>query len=293
MFSPCPGLNPYHRSFWGFFGASFVFGWYRKHKHFLRISHAKLHSSFCATNRCHIQDQCTFFRTEEVRYRQRDGQAKILGIIFCVLGALLMSIYKGPIIFKRLISKTNPPSSMLPRNNLLMGDLIMGFEGWGIDKWTLGGLCFILQTLSVGIETNLKGAIMARFPAPITVIAGMTLTGFLLMVIICYYTVQEQSEWGFHHVSEFLAAAYGGLIMTGINNVLKCWSVHNRGPIFVASYAPVMPMLSSIFGTFILGESLFLGWYFPSTLICDNLSLDNTCGRQSCIQGSFHVFSSQ
>jgi hypothetical protein len=50
---------------------------------------------------------------------------------------------------------------------------------------------------------------MARFPAPITVIAGMTLTGFLLMVIICYYTVQEQSEWGFHHVSEFLAAAYG------------------------------------------------------------------------------------
>ncbi len=81
--------------------------------------------------------------------------------------------------------------------------------------------------------------------------------------------------------------------MTGINNVLKCWSVHNRGPIFVASYAPVMPMLSSIFGTFILGESLFLGWYFPSTLICDNLSLDNTCGRQSCIQGSFHVFSSQ
>jgi len=233
----------------GFFGASFVFGWYRKHKHFLRISHAKLHSSFCATNRCHIQvtstapfckacclqvpdicfsypnrtykfpwssglwdnqycrhcscsrillnylvqrdvqlffstnvrfhiwhgvllsqwiyyknpqsawdlqDQCTFFRTEEVRYRQRDGQAKILGIIFCVLGALLMSIYKGPIIFKRLISKTNPPSSMLPRNNLLMGDLIMGFEGWGIDKWTLGGLCFILQTLSVGIETNLK-----------------------------------------------------------------------------------------------------------------------------------------
>jgi hypothetical protein len=73
-----------------------------------------------------------------------------------VLGALLMSIYKGPVIFKSLISKTNPPSSMLPRSNLLMGDLIMGFEGWGFDKWTLGGLCLILQTLTVGIETNLK-----------------------------------------------------------------------------------------------------------------------------------------
>jgi hypothetical protein len=39
----------------GFFGASIVFGWSRKHKRFLRISHAKLFSSFCAINRCHIQ----------------------------------------------------------------------------------------------------------------------------------------------------------------------------------------------------------------------------------------------
>jgi hypothetical protein len=51
-----------------------------------------------------------------------------------------------------------------------------------------------------------------------------------------------------------------GLIISGMNNVLKCWSIHKRGPIFVAAYAPVMPILASIFGTFILGESLFLGW---------------------------------
>jgi hypothetical protein len=37
-----------------------------------------------------------------------------------------------------------------------MGDLRMGLEGWDIDKWTLGGLCLILQSLAVGIETNLK-----------------------------------------------------------------------------------------------------------------------------------------
>jgi hypothetical protein len=72
-----------------------------------------------------------------------------------VLGALLMSIYKGPVIFKSLASKTTPPNSMLP-SKLLTGDLLIGLEGWGIDKWTLGGLCLILQSLTVGIETNLK-----------------------------------------------------------------------------------------------------------------------------------------
>ncbi len=99
------------------------------------------------------------------------------------------------------------------------------------------------------------------------------------------YTVLSCTPLGGIFLNEKSGSELQGLMITGINNVLKCWSVHNRGPIFVALYAPVMPMLASIFGTFILGESLFLGWYFPSTLICDNLSLDNTCGRQSCIQG--------
>ncbi len=86
---------------------------------------------------------CTFFRTEEVRYRKRDGQAKILGIVLCVSGALLMLIYKGPTILTSLVTKKIPPNSttLRPRSKLLMEELIMGFEGtWGIDRWTLGGL---------------------------------------------------------------------------------------------------------------------------------------------------------
>jgi hypothetical protein len=33
---------------------------------------------------------------------------------------------------------------------------MIGLEGWGIDKWTLGGICFIFQFLTISIETNLK-----------------------------------------------------------------------------------------------------------------------------------------
>jgi hypothetical protein len=39
---------------------------------------------------------------------------------------------------------------------IVLGNLIMGLEGWGIDKWTVGGLCFILQSFIIGFETNLK-----------------------------------------------------------------------------------------------------------------------------------------
>jgi len=106
---------------------------------------------------------CAFFRTEEVRYRKRDGQTKILGIVLCVWGALLMLIYKGPAILTSLVTKKIPPNSttLRPRSKLLMEELIMGFEGtWGIDRWTLGGLCVILGTLSMSISSNLQVKIM-------------------------------------------------------------------------------------------------------------------------------------
>jgi len=32
----------------------------------------------------------------------------------------------------------------------------MGLERWGIDKWSLGSLCLILKSLTIGIKTNLK-----------------------------------------------------------------------------------------------------------------------------------------
>ncbi|CAM6035307.1 unnamed protein product [Sphagnum compactum] len=216
------------------------------------------------------------FRTEEVRYRKRDGQAKILGIVLCVWGALLMLIYKGPAIFTSLVTKKIPPNStrLGPRSKLLMEELIVGFEGiWGIDRWTLGGLCLILGTLSTSISNNLQVATMARFPAPISVIAGMTFSGFILIAIMCYFTVDTKAEWVLHDASEFAAAVYGALITSGMNKVLRCWSIHNRGPIFEAAYAPVTPVMASIFGVFVLGESLFLGSLIGTALIISGLFL--------------------
>jgi hypothetical protein len=51
--------------------------------------------------------------TKEVKYKH-DGDAKNLGIIFCMLGALFMFIYKVLVIFKGLVLKKIPPNFMLP-----------------------------------------------------------------------------------------------------------------------------------------------------------------------------------
>jgi len=75
-----------------------------------------------------------FFKTKEVKYEQWDGQAKILSIVFCMLGALLMSIYKGPIIFKGLVLKAIPPNSMLPSKLF-----------WEISIWGLKGGVLIMD----------------------------------------------------------------------------------------------------------------------------------------------------
>jgi RsiW-degrading membrane proteinase PrsW (M82 family) len=50
---------------------------------------------------------------------------------------------------------------------------------------------------------------MARFPAPISVIAGMTFSGLILIAIMCYFTVDTKAEWVLYDASEFAAALFG------------------------------------------------------------------------------------
>jgi hypothetical protein len=80
--------------------------------------------------------------TKEVKYKQHDGDAKKLGIIFCVSGALFMSIYKGPIIFKGLVLKKIPPNFMLPCKRF-----------WEISLWGLKGGVLINGPLKVFVSS--------------------------------------------------------------------------------------------------------------------------------------------
>jgi peptidoglycan/LPS O-acetylase OafA/YrhL len=88
-------------------------------------------------------------RNEKIIARRRDGQAKVLGILVCVIGATILTLYRGPTIFDY-----NTPKSPLP--DALLGALFSVLRGWEIDEWKLGALCLIGCCSCIGLFVNIQ-----------------------------------------------------------------------------------------------------------------------------------------
>ena len=92
------------------------------------------------------------FRIESIYYKRRDGQAKILGIVVCVVGATLITVYKGPAVF----GDSNPsPISGLQQQQPISG-FSAAIQNWGIDEWHFGALCLLFSCFSAGAFVNLQ-----------------------------------------------------------------------------------------------------------------------------------------
>ena len=88
-------------------------------------------------------------RHEQILARRRDGQAKMLGIVFCVVGAFVLTLYQGPVVYEY-----STPKSPLP--DVSRGSLLSNLRGWEIDEWKLGALCLIGCCSCIGLFVNIQ-----------------------------------------------------------------------------------------------------------------------------------------
>ena len=98
-----------------------------------------------ATNSC---------RVEVIHYRRRDGQAQLLGVLACVAGATVMTLYKGPVLFSTKSHITPLTQSLLVGNHSsVLVQLPLGLE---MESWTFGSICLLLNCVCMGIYVNLQ-----------------------------------------------------------------------------------------------------------------------------------------
>ncbi|KAG0581282.1 hypothetical protein M758_4G243800 [Ceratodon purpureus] len=193
------------------------------------------------------------FGHEQILARRRDGQAKMLGIVFCVVGAFVLTLYQGPVVYEY-----STPKSPLP--DVSRGSLLSNLRGWEIDEWKLGALCLIGCCSCIGLFVNIQVPALKRFPAPFTLMALSALVGTPMFATTAFFRVGlDPLEWILPPGPDLFAAIYAGVMASGICLMLSCWANHKGGPILVAAYTPSQSIFSTIFGILFLGNALYLG----------------------------------
>ncbi|XP_042433865.1 WAT1-related protein At1g21890-like [Zingiber officinale] len=191
-------------------------------------------------------------RMEKVDVKKRHSQAKIIGTLVTVVGALVMILYKGPIvefIWTRGRSHHTEVASQ-DETHWLIGTFMLLFSCF---CWSL---FFILQS------NTLKS-----YPAELSLSFLICVMGTLLASSVALILDPGVKPWMIGFDTRLVAAIYSGIMCTGLAYYLQAVVVKERGPVFVTAFSPLCMIIVTVMGSIILAEEMSLGRLIGAVVI--------------------------
>ncbi|KAI4389078.1 hypothetical protein MLD38_001342 [Melastoma candidum] len=190
------------------------------------------------------------FGMEKVSLRMKGSQAKIIGTVVSILGAFVVTLYKGPpIILKHSISFLLP--TLLGSQNL---------------SWIIGGILLMAEYTLIPLFNIVQTQILKEYPAELTVVFFYNLFSCIIAAIVGVIFEPELSAWQLRGIG-LTSAICLGLFGSCINLSVHAWTLRLKGPLYVAMFKPLSIVIAVAMGTVFLGDTLHLGSLVGSAII--------------------------
>ncbi|CAH8268461.1 unnamed protein product [Arabidopsis lyrata] len=219
---------------------------------------------------------------EKVKWKRKDGIAKVVGTIVSVSGSLVITLYKGPTIYQPSLRLVNRP--------------IKAEEAEEQNKnWTLGCLCLMGHCLCWSSWIVLQSPLLKKYSARFSFVSYSCFFAVLQFFGISAYFERDQERWKITSGGELYALLYTGLIGSAMVFAIQIYVVERGGPLFVSAYLPLQTLIAAILATFALGEHFYLGGLIGAILIMSGLYLvvmGKSWENQAFFQQQQHMISS-
>ncbi|KAG8659972.1 protein WALLS ARE THIN 1 isoform X2 [Manihot esculenta] len=201
-----------------------------------------------------------FVGLEQVHLRRKDGIAKVLGTLTSFVGASVITLYKGPSIYR-------------PNSSPDQAKLFFSLGDANVKNWTLGCISCFGHCLCWSSWIVLQAIFLKKYPAPFSVYSFTCFFGTLQLLAIAAYIERDPQTWQVHSGGELFSILYSGMIVSGVGFAIQIWVIQRGGPVFVSGYLPLQTMLVAIMASIALGEEFYLGGLIGATLIIAGLYL--------------------
>uniref|UniRef100_A0A803N8G3 WAT1-related protein n=1 Tax=Chenopodium quinoa TaxID=63459 RepID=A0A803N8G3_CHEQI len=181
-------------------------------------------------------------RLEVVKCRSLRSQAKIVGTVATVGGAMMMTLVKGPAL--TFLSKNSVTDHGAKSLDISVHDAIKGSI-----MITIG--CFSWAAFVI-----LQAITLNTYPVELSLTAWICLLGTLEGTAVALVMEKGRSHvWAIGWDANLLAAVYSGVVMK------------ERGPVFVTAFSPLCMVIVAILSTFLMAEKMYLGRVFGAIVI--------------------------
>lgn len=214
-------------------------------------------------------------RLERVKIKEVRGIAKIIGTIVTFLGALVMTLYKGPSF--HLIGSANTAAS-----------------GTGTDPsekhWVSGTLFILIGCCAWSAFFNLQSITVKKYPAELSLSSLICLMGAMQSAAVALVAERHPAAWRVGWDSRLLASVYTGIVSSGITYYVQGIVMKTRGPVFVTAFNPLCMIIVAVLSSLILSERLYLGSIIGGIVIAIGLysvvwgkAKDYSAPSQECV----------
>ncbi|GAB2211649.1 hypothetical protein Droror1_Dr00024974 [Drosera rotundifolia] len=197
------------------------------------------------------------FGLESVGIRRRSGQAKILGTLLCVGGAMLLSFYHGHVIG---IGKSGINWKY---SHSATESTISGSKG----NFFSGSFLLLTSNLSWAIWFILQAKMGEKFSAPYTTTALMCFMATIECVVVAACSQHKASQWSLASRIKLVASLYSGVISSALAFCLMSWTIEKKGPLYVSVFSPLLLIIVALLSWALLNEQLYIGTAVGSILI--------------------------
>ncbi|XWS64428.1 hypothetical protein CRYUN_Cryun05aG0003100 [Craigia yunnanensis] len=199
-------------------------------------------------------------RQEAVGIKKASGQAKVLGTLVCVGGAMLLSFYHGHTI-------GIGESSI----HWKYADKMTSKSSNNGSNFFLGPFLVMASAVAWAVWLIIQGQTSKNFPAPYTCTTLMCFMASIECTIIGVFSDHKVSAWSLSSNMRLIAALYAGIVCNAVTFCVLSWSIQKRGPLYVAVFSPLLLVIVAVLSWAILREKLYVGTVVGSVLIVGGL----------------------
>ncbi|KAF4348910.1 hypothetical protein G4B88_002685 [Cannabis sativa] len=173
---------------------------------------------------------------EKVDMKRVRCQAKVVGTSVTVAGAMLMTLYKGPIVEMVWSRHIQPKESDVA-------------DTTAEKHWFLGSIFLIIATLAWASLFVLQNKALKTYKNhQLSLTTLVCLIGTIQAVAVTFVAEHKLSVWSIGWDMNLLAAAYAGIVTSSISYYVQGIVMKKRGPVVLGAVLIVIGLYSVLWG---------------------------------------------
>ncbi|XAR51835.1 hypothetical protein NMG60_11006590 [Bertholletia excelsa] len=194
------------------------------------------------------------FRMEKLSPKSKSSNAKIVGTLVSITGALIVVLYSGP----PLVSPSSSPSDAAKQAPVFLR---------ADSEWVLSGVLLAGCWFFFSVWYILLAHIVRKYPSEIVVVFLYNLSLTAIFAPIGFILESNLKKWKLKADSTLLVVLYAGIFGSTVGTAIHTWGLHVKGPVYVSLFKPLSIPVATLMGFIFLGDTLYLGCVVGSVVI--------------------------